>query len=96
MKHDDGTSRRSQIQLGSAFSNLRGIPTDSNPRGVPTDFNEPYNAQYNAPYNAPLMGEAAQLGMNATASGYIQGYMAYNMDIPGTWHMTYIPARVMS
>ena len=70
MKHDDGTSRRSQIQLGSAFSNLRGIPTDSNPRGVPTDFNEPYNAQYNAPYNAPLMGEAAQLGMNASLGIY--------------------------
>lgn len=61
MKHDDGTSRRSQIQLGSAFSNLRGIPTD---------FNEPYNAQYNAPYNAPLMGEAAQLGMNASLGIY--------------------------
>ena len=61
MKHDDVQSRRSQIQLGSALSD---------PRGVPTDFNEPYNAQYNAPYNAPLMGEAAQLGMNASLGIY--------------------------
>jgi len=34
----------------------------SDPRGVPADFNEPHNA----PYNAPLIGEAAQLGMNAS------------------------------
>jgi hypothetical protein len=38
----------------------------SDPRGVPADFNEPHNAPHNAPYNAPLIGEAAQLGMNAS------------------------------